>query len=140
MKIQVKRIARRATYTIGRLFIDGEYFCDTLEDRDRDINKDGDINDPGEQKVMHETCIPSGTYVVTITWSNRFKRFMPLVENVPGFEGIRIHSGNTDKNTSGCILVGNNSKVGELTNSKIIFNDLFYILSITDEKITIEIS
>jgi len=140
MKLKLKRIARRPTYTIGKLYIDDVYFCDTLEDRDRDINKDGDLNDPGETKIMHETCIPSGTYTVIINWSNRFKRSLPLLLNVEGFDGIRIHNGSTDKNTSGCLLVGKNSIVGQLTKSKEIFDDLFYILDNTEEKITIEIS
>jgi hypothetical protein len=139
MKLELKRVARRSTYTIGKLYIDGVYFSDTLEDRDRDLNHDGDINDVGEEKVMNETCIPSGTYQVIINWSNRFKRLMPLLVNVPGFEGIRIHNGITDKNTSGCLLVGKNSIVGQLTQSKEVFDSLFYILSTTKEPIKIVI-
>lgn len=140
MKLELKRIAYRPTYTIGKLYVDGAYFCDTLEDTNRDLNHDGDLKDEGEQKIMHQTCIPFGTYKVEITWSNRFKRLMPLLVSVPEFEGIRIHNGVSSENTSGCVLVGKNSIVGKLTNSKEIFNDLFYILSITKELITIEIS
>lgn len=140
MKLTLNRIAYRPTYTIGKLFIDGVYFCDTLEDKNRDLNNDGDLNDVGEEKVMHETRIPKGTYQVIINWSNRFKRLMPLLVNVPGFEGIRIHNGITAAHTSGCILVGKNDIVGKLSHSKEIFNDLYYILSITKEPITIEIT
>jgi len=140
MVLSLKRIARRPTYTIGKLFIDGEFFSDTLEDKDRDYNLDGDITDPGEGKVMNETCIPAGEYEVILNWSNRFQRIMPLLVNVPGFEGIRIHNGTTDKNTSGCLLVGNNSIVGQLTNSHEIFDKLFHILSVTKEKVKIIIT
>jgi len=105
MKITLKRIAYRPTYTIGKLYIDGKYFCDTLEDTKREV------------KIMHETCIPAGSYQVTVNMSNRFKRLMPLLLNVPGFEGIRIHNGSTAAHTSGCILVGKNSIVGQLTES-----------------------
>lgn len=80
--------------TLGKLYIDGKFQCFTLEDEFRTI------------KVKNETRIPSGTYRVAWTYSNRFKRDMLLLEQVPGFAGIRIHSGNTDKDTSGCILVG----------------------------------
>ncbi|OFX52361.1 MAG: hypothetical protein A2066_00280 [Bacteroidetes bacterium GWB2_41_8] len=128
MKITLKRIAYRPTYTIGKLYIDGKYFCDTLEDTKREV------------KIMHETCIPAGSYQVTVNMSNRFKRLMPLLLNVPGFEGIRIHNGSTAAHTSGCILVGKNSIVGQLTESKATFENLFKLLQSTKDKITIEIS
>ena len=94
INLEVKRIKKESDYTIGQLFINGEYFCDTLEDEIRQV------------KVMHETAIPVGTYKVTLEGSPKFKRILPLLHNVPGFTGILIHSGNTDKHTSGCILVG----------------------------------
>jgi len=128
MKLELKRIAYRDKYTIGRLFINDEYFCDTLEDIPRDI------------KVMNETCIPKGVYRIIINISNRFKRLMPLLLNVPGFEGIRIHAGNSSQDTSGCILVGENKIVGRLVNSKATFEKLFAILNNTKETITIEIT
>ena len=140
MELALKRIAYRKTYTIGKLYIDGVYFCDTLEDVNRDLNHDGDLKDEGEEKVMHETCIPFGTYKVIINWSNRFKRNMPLLLDVPEFDGIRIHNGTTAANTSGCILVGKNSIVGQLTESKETFNKLFDILQSTKESIQIEIT
>lgn len=128
MKITLKRIAFKPTYTIGKLYVDGVYFCDTLEDTRREV------------KIMHETCIPAGTYQVIINMSNRFKRLMPLLLNVPGFEGIRIHNGNNASHTSGCILVGKNDMVGQLSNSKSIFESLFQIMQGAKDKITIEIS
>jgi hypothetical protein len=140
MELKLKRIARRSTYTIGKLFIDGVLFSETLEDRDRDYNHDGDITDPGEEKVYAQTAIPSGTYTVILNWSNRFQRIMPLLLNVPGFEGIRIHNGTTSANTAGCILVGKNSIVGQLTDSHDIFFRLFDILNNAADPIKITIS
>jgi len=118
MNLELKRHAFRDSYTIGKLFIDGVYFCDTLEDKVRDINNDGDLKDPGETKVMHETAIPKGKYKVVMNLSNRFKRIMPLLIDVPHFAGIRIHSGSKASHSSGCILVGKNSIKGGLTESK----------------------
>lgn len=128
MELKLKRIAYRDKYTIGRLFINNVYFCDTLEDV------------PRETKIANETCIPIGKYKVIISWSNRFKRQMPLIVDVPGFDGIRIHAGNTSKDTSGCILVGENKLTGRLINSRQAFDKLFSILKATKEDITIEIT
>ena len=117
MKLLLKRIAFKETYTIGKLSIDGAYFCDTLEDKNRDLNHDGDLNDPSEGKVMHETAIPFGTYNVVVNVSPRFGRELPRLENVPHFDGILIHRGNTDADSSGCILVGENKVKGKVINS-----------------------
>lgn len=118
MLLELNRIAKKPLYTIGRLFVDGKYFCDTLEDRCRDLDKEG--------KVMHETAIPGGTYEVIVNVSVRFKRKLPLLLDVPYFTGIRIHRGNTDKDTSGCILVGENKQSGRVINST------FYELKLTE--------
>jgi len=128
MKIEVKRIAYRKDYTIGKWFTDGIYFCDTLEDVPRDV------------KIMNKTCIHTGTYKVILNYSNRFKRIMPLLVNVPGFEGIRIHPGNTSEDTSGCILVGKNTIIGKLTESRITFDKLFEVLKSAKDEIWITIS
>ena len=129
MKLKLERIYKAPTYTIGKLYIDGKLFCDTLEDV---VRADG-------VKVYGETAIPSGTYKVILNVSNRFKRLMPLLLNVPMFEGIRIHEGNTDKDTHGCILVGKNTVKGKVTESKVTF--AAFMEKIKDEKnITIEIS
>ena len=138
IKLQLRRVALRKDYTIGRLFIDGKYFCDTLEDPVRDHNKDGDLNDVGEGKVYGNTAIPYGTYQVIMNMSNRFKRRMPLLFTVNGFKGIRIHSGNTPKDTLGCILVGKNTIKGQLTESKKHETELYAILE-KGENISIEI-
>ena len=105
MKLTLKRIFKGEKYTIGKLYIDGEYFCETLEDAIRDV------------KVYGETAIPSGTYKVTITLSPRFRRWLPLLHDVPNFEGVRIHRGNTAEDTHGCILVGQNKVKGQVVNS-----------------------
>ena len=117
------------TYTIGKLYIDGEYFCDTLEDKDRGLTDGMTVSEISKIKIKKETAIPTGTYKVTITYSNRFKKNMPLINNVKGFEGIRIHSGNTNQDTEGCILVGFNKVKGNVINSRDTYNKLFSILS-----------
>lgn len=137
MKLSLKRIALRPTYTIGRLYIDGEYFCDTCEDKVRDTNKNGVFDE--EKKVYGETAIPYGTYTIILSMSNRFKRVLPLLLDVPYFEGVRIHSGNTAKDSLGCILVGENKQVGKVMNSRKTENRLMQILNATNEDIEIEI-
>jgi len=92
MKIVLKRIALRPTYTIGKLYVDDVYFCDTIEDVVRDKNKDGKLD---EAKIHGKTAIPYGEYEVKWTYSPRFNKYLPLIDNVPGFAGIRIHAGNT---------------------------------------------
>ncbi len=117
MEIKVKRITPiDYPYTIGKMYIDGDYFCDTLEDRVRDINKNGKF-DNGEVKVAGETAIPYGRYQVVVTMSPRFKRELPRLLNVPNFEGILIHRGNTDKDSAGCLLLGENKVKGKVINS-----------------------
>ena len=147
MKLILKRIAFRDTYTIGRLYIDGVYFCDTLEDKVRDLNKNGKF-DNGEKKVYSETAIPYGIYKVDInTVSPRFKNRVwakpyggkiPRLLNVNSFEGVLIHPGTTSKDTSGCLLVGRNTIVGNLTQSQNTFHKLMSKLK-GQKDITIEI-
>lgn len=108
----------KTDYTIGKLYINGVYYCNTLEDSVRDYNKDGDLTDPGEGKIYGETAIPYGVYQVTVTYSPKFKRKLPLILNVPHFKYIRIHAGNTNKDTHGCILVGENKIPGKVINSR----------------------
>ena len=140
MKLKLKRIALKDTYTIGKLYIDDEYFCDTLEDTVRDLNKNG-VFDNGEKKIYGKTAIPYGTYNVKWTYSNKFKKYMPLIENVPSFAGIRIHAGNSSADTQGCILVGENKAVGKVLNSKNTVNKLYPIIQNACKKgsVTIEV-
>lgn len=139
MKIRVKRIYRGLSYTIGKLYLNGEYFCDVLEDTDRGLDDSMDLDKILELKKPTITAIPTGTYKVLITYSPRFKQNMPLICNVKGFEGIRIHSGNNHQHTSGCLLVGENKEVGKVLNSKATYTKLFNILNECDEDITITI-
>ena len=129
MKLKVERIYKADTYTIGRLYIDNVFFSNTLEDVVR----------PDGVKVFGETAIPAGTYKVILNMSNRFKRIMPLLLNVPNFEGIRIHEGNSAADSSGCLLVGKNTVKGKVTNSKKTFAELMSVLKLAKDEITIEI-
>ena len=140
MKLTLKRIALRSTYTIGRLYVDGNYFCDTLEDTVRDLNKNGKF-DNGEKKVYGKTAIPYGTYEIKWTYSPRFKKYTPQLMNVPSFEGIRIHSGNTSSDTEGCLILGENKQVGKVLNSRATINKFYPIIkkACSKGKVTIEI-
>lgn len=133
MKLTLKRIALKQTYTIGHLYIDGKYFCDTIEDKVRDLKK--------EPKVKGQTAIPYGTYEVTWSYSPRFKKFTPRLQNVPQFSGALIHSGNTAADTEGCIIVGENKVVGKVINSRSTVNKLYPIIqkACKEGKVTIEI-
>ena len=101
--------------TVGELSIDGKVECYTLEDVVRG----------NEPKVYGKTAIPAGTYKVTVTFSNRFQKPMPLLHDVPGFEGVRIHSGNTSQDTEGCVLVGRVRESDRIGESKLAFEHLF---------------
>lgn len=110
MELKVERKWPKATYTVGRLYVDGKMFCNTLEDRVRDLDR--------EEKVYGETAIPAGRYRVIFNWSPKFGRNLPRLLNVPHFEGILIHPGNTAADSAGCILVGKNTEVGRLSESR----------------------
>jgi len=127
MELLLKRIHKTSTSTIGKLSVDGKFECYTLEDVERAV------------KIKNETAIPKGKYKVVITPSNRFKRDLPLLQNVPNFEGIRIHSGNTNHDTEGCILVGQTRATDFIGNSRKAFDKLFAKLKKAKEiNLTIE--
>lgn len=140
MKLTLKRIALRPTYTIGKLYIDDVYFCDTIEDTVRDLNKNGKF-DNGEKKVHSKTAIPYGIYEIKWTYSPRFKKYTPQLMNVPSFEGIRIHAGNTSADTEGCLILGKNKQVGKVLNSRDTINKFYPIIkeACSSGKVTIEI-
>lgn len=141
MKLRLERKYFKDTYTIGNLYIDDSFFCNTLEDKNRDLNKNGKF-DNGEVKMYAETCIPFGTYDVKITFSPKFKRELPWLQNVPSFTGILIHRGNTAKDSAGCILVGENKAVGKVLNSTPYEEKLVKMMkeaTTRGEEITIEI-
>lgn len=139
MRLTVLRIANKPTYTIGKLYIDGCYYCDVLEDVDRGLDNDMEESEILKKKIKGQTAIPTGTYPVKITYSPKYKKNMPLIENVKGYSGIRIHSGNTHKDTEGCVLVGKNKEVGKVLESRKTYNALYKILSETKERIIIDI-
>ncbi|MBP3353317.1 MAG: hypothetical protein J6L02_01515 [Bacteroidales bacterium] len=142
MEIKVKRLYIKEEYTIGKMYINGMCFCDTLEDKVRDLNKDGDLSDNGEGKVYAQTAIPYGKYKVIVSFSPKFKRMLPRLLDVPHFEGILIHRGNTAKDSAGCILVGENRVKGQLLNSTPYEKRLIAIClnaQLQNEDITIEI-
>lgn len=136
MELRLKRIALRSEYTIGKLYVDGEYVCDTIEDTVRDLDKDGKFAN-GEVKIHGETAIPYGRYEVTMkvrspkysnfakySWAKKYDGYLPRLLNVPHFEGILIHAGNTAADTEGCICVGLNKVVGRVVDSVNTFRKL----------------
>jgi hypothetical protein len=131
IQFKIVRSHPRDTYTIGDFFIDygdGEgykFFSNTLEDKVRQTN---------EVKVYGKTAIPFGVYMITITLSPKFNRELPLINDVPGFQGIRIHPGNTAEDTEGCILVGVNDQVGAIHHSKDTFDKLFAIMKESEQE------
>lgn len=141
MKLRLERLWPKKDYTVGRLYVDDRLFCNTLEDRIVDKNKNG-VFDGDEKKVYGESAIPYGTYKIIYNWSPKFGRNLPRLLNVPHFEGILIHPGNTAADSAGCILVGKNTEVGRLTNSRYISDELNKLINEAQQKgepITIEI-
>lgn len=152
MELLLDRTYCKEKYTVGRLFINGVFFSNTLEDKVRDINKNGRF-DNGEYKVYAETAIPYGEYEITLdVVSPKFSKYqfykevcngkLPRLLNVPNFDGVLIHCGSNANNSAGCILVGNNTIKGGLTDSKETFKKLYSILdkaNKNNEKIIIKI-
>ena len=125
MNLLLDRCSPGKDATLGTLSVNGKLLCWTLEDTVREV----DGQPVSKWKVLGATAIPRGKYAVIITYSNRFKRDMPLLVDVPGFSGIRIHPGNTSEDTEGCILVGGRpTKPNWLPNSRMTFDKLFAIL------------
>lgn len=152
MNIIVDRQWKKDTYTIGKLYIDNVFFCNTLEDTDRGLIQSMPLNEIMKRKVYGETAIPSGIYKLILSyspkfanriWGKKYKGKVPEVTNVKGFAGIRIHPLNTAKDSLGCIGVGKNSVTGMITSSADYYYKLMdnHIIPATkrNEKITIEI-
>lgn len=139
MKIELVRIAFNSTYTIGKLYVDDTYFCDVLEDVDRGLDNSMTSNEILKRKVKGQTAIPTGHYNIDITYSPKYKRMMPLLLDVKGFSGIRIHSGNTAKDTEGCLIVGKNKQVGMVLESRDTYQRLFEMMQ-GEKNITIDIT
>lgn len=150
MILELHRIYKGPSYTIGHLYIDGSYFCDTLEDKDRGLESSMSVDSINKIKVHGTTAIPTGTYNITLdVVSPRFstKSFyknvcngkLPRLLNVKGFEGVLIHSGNKPEDTEGCIIVGYNKVKGQVISSKDTFEKLYLALKKSKEPITINI-
>lgn len=149
MEILVRRIAKRPTYTIGRMYIDGKYVCDTLEDTDRGLKQSMPLEEIKKKKIYGKTAIPTGTYKVTMNvvsprfknraWAKPYGGKLPRLLDVPGYEGVLIHPGNTAEDSTACLLVGINSVVGKVMNSQATFKKVMAILTKgTDITITID--
>lgn len=134
MEIQVSRIARKDGYTIGRMSLNGVYFCDTLEDTDRGLNTAMSVDEILAKKIKAQTAIPTGKYDVILTFSPRFKRVLPLLLNVPGYQYIRVHNGNRPDSTEGCLLVGENKVKGQVINSRATLERLMSVLLECEKK------
>ena len=143
MELRLERKYRNNNYCIDKLYIDGKYFSDALEDPDRGLTDTMSLEEIKKIKIKGNTCIPYGTYNVTITYSPRFKRNLPLINNVKGFEGIRVHNGNTPQDSSGCVLLGFNKIKGQVIDSKVTVNKFIDIVQEAlnkGEKVTITIT
>lgn len=136
MELTLKRIALRSEYTIGKLYVDGEYVCDTIEDTVRDLDKDGKFAN-GEVKIPGRTAIPYGRYEITMkvkspkysnftkySWAKKYDGYLPRLLNVPHFDGVLIHVGNSALDSEACVLVGENKVVGKVINSVNTFRKL----------------
>lgn len=149
MDLTLKRIARRETYTIGHLYIDGKYFCDTIEDKDRGLRQDLPASVNKAKKKDKETAIPTGRYKVTLEvkspkMSQRpaydfCNGYVPRLLNVPAFEGVLIHIGNTARDSAGCILVGKNTQVGKVLESTATFKEFYKRLKEAKDNIYITV-
>lgn len=128
MELLIDRKWKKDSYTIGKLYINGEYFCDTLEDVDRNLTSEMSITEIKNKKVYGKTAVPTGLYTILYTYSPKYKRLMPLVDNVKGFSGIRIHSGNTAEDSLGCILLGFNKEKGKVLQSRDTCNKFYKLI------------
>lgn len=124
MEIKVLRKYRKIDYTIGKMYIDGVYFCDTVEDTDRLLTQSMSEEKILAIKVYGKTAIPTGRYKVTLTYSPKFKKTLPLVNDVKGFIGIRMHNGVNADSSLGCIIVGENKIKGGVINSRVTIERL----------------
>ena len=138
MKLTLKRTFKGPQYTIGKLYVNGVYECDTLEDTDRGLHETQSLLEIQSKKVYGQTAIPYGTYKIDMntvspkfkdrSWAKPYKGILPRLENVKGYEGVLIHVGNDQEATSGCILVGENRIKGKVLNSQACFHELMTIL------------
>ena len=144
MKLLLKRIAKQKTYTIGKLYVDSVYECDTIEDADRGLSNDMSIEEIKKKKVYGQTAIPTGTYEINMnivspkfkdrSWAKPYNGKLPRLMNVHGYEGVLIHVGNKPEDTLGCLLVGQNKIKGQVVNSTATFHELMGKLTDAHER------
>lgn len=149
MKLVLKRINNQDNYCEGKLYIDGIYQCDVIEDTDRGLTNEMSVTEIQSKKVYGETAIPKGTYQITLdvvspkfkdrSWATFCEGKLPRLLDVPGFEGVLIHTGNEASNSLGCLLVGQKTKDGWISNSTQTFKNLYYKLKQATDQITITI-
>ncbi len=125
MEIILNRFLRTDNSTISKITIDNNEICFCLEDVERGLTQNTDLQQISAIKVYGKTAIPTGRYEIVVTFSNRFKKPLPLLLNVPGFDGIRIHPGNTEADSSGCLLTGTSYDTDRVNNSREAFYELF---------------
>lgn len=153
LELLIKRIAAKDDYTIGHLYVNGKRFCDTLENTDRGLTQTMPLDNQLRSKVYGKTAIPTGTYRITMNRKSlKFSKidyyrefcngYMPRLIQVPGFEGVLIHRGNREDATEGCLLVGDNTSKGGLSNSKAQWEKLMkgYFLPAKEKGIPITIT
>ena len=152
MKLELIRKWKKQDYTIGELYIDGKFFSNTLEDPDRGLTSTMSLTEIKSKKIKGDTAIPTGTYKITLdVVSPKYSNFskypyvkfyggkMPRLLNIPGYEGVLIHAGNTQKDTEGCLLVGENKVVGKVINSQVTWKKLYEILQKDKNNLSITI-
>lgn len=149
MKLVLKRINNQDNYCEGKLYIDGTYQCDVIEDTDRGLTNEMSITEIQSKKVYGETAIPKGTYQITLdvvspkfkdrSWATFCEGKLPRLLDVPGFEGVLMHVGNKAADSLGCLLVGQKTKDGWVSNSTQTFKNLYYKLKQATDQITITI-
>lgn len=134
MELKLDRKYKKPNYTIGKLYINDKYFCDTIEDTDRGLKDSMSESEIKLKKVYSKTAIPTGTYEIVMntispkfknrSWAKPYGGKLPRLLNVKGFDGVLIHVGNKPEDSLGCILVGKNNIKGQVTESTITFNKL----------------
>ena len=128
MLLTVKRTNFTEESTIGELFIDGKFFCYTLEDKDRGLTDSMSLAEIKLRKIFGVTCIPYGKYKVVLSMSPKFGKILPEIQGVKGYSGIRIHTGNTAKNSLGCLLVGKKKAFNQIFESTAAMRELMLLL------------
>ena len=138
MKVKVKRTYKGPLYSIGKMYVNDTYLCDTLEDKDRGLTSQMSLEEIKAKKVYGETAIPTGVYKLNMntvspkfkdrSWAIPYKGILPRLEKVLGYEGVLIHVGNKAEDTLGCILVGENKIKGQVINSTATFHELMTVL------------